>query len=116
MVDRDVANRPPSSAPSRNPASAAKERGTESPGAPAAANPRKTMLPVILAVKTWPRLRKLTASTSPVTTVNRYRSASSLRSRRGSSSIGSHLEFVSYPHTEEIHVFAWRKDPSKKCE
>jgi uncharacterized OsmC-like protein len=44
MVDRNVANRPPSSAPSRNPASAAKERDTESPGAPATANPRYDLL------------------------------------------------------------------------
>src|SRR5437899_487895 len=50
----------------------------ESPGAPATANPSSTTLPVMFAVKTRPRPRKLTASITPVTPV-RVRSASGKR-------------------------------------
>ena len=42
----------------------------ESPGARARAKLSSTTLPVILAVKTWPIARKLTASTIPVTAVS----------------------------------------------
>jgi hypothetical protein len=42
---------------------------SENPGAPATAKPKKTTLPVILATNTRPRLRMLTASTTPVIAV-----------------------------------------------
>jgi hypothetical protein len=65
----EAPKRPPKPAPNRNAIREVRERGMESPGAPATANPRKTTFPVMFAVKTWPRPRKLTASTNPVTTV-----------------------------------------------
>jgi len=49
------------------------------PGAPATAKPSNTTLPVMLAVKTRPRPRKLTASITPVKPV-RVKSASARRS------------------------------------
>ena len=55
--ERRVAARPPITAPMKNAPSAVSERGIESPGAPATANPRKTTFPVMFAVKTCPRLR-----------------------------------------------------------
>jgi len=61
---------PASSAPARNPASAASEAPSEIPGAPTTANPLNTTLPVMLATNTRPSRRMLTASTTPVTTVS----------------------------------------------
>ncbi len=46
------------------------------PGLPAIPNPRKAMFPVMNAVKTLPRARKLTASTAPDETVSMKRSQS----------------------------------------
>jgi hypothetical protein len=43
--------------------------GIEKPGAPASAKPRNTTLPVIFAVNTWPKAKRLTASTIPVVAV-----------------------------------------------
>src|SRR5207302_9220413 len=65
--------RPPSTAPTENPTKDITARAMENPGTPAAANPRKTTLPVMLAVKTRPSPRTLTASTSPVVTVSTLR-------------------------------------------
>ncbi len=52
-----VLSLPPASAPAAKAAMAASEAPIEKPGAPASAKPRKTMLPVILATKTWPSVR-----------------------------------------------------------
>ncbi len=52
-----AATRPPAAAPSRKQASEVAVCGTEKPGAPAAAKPRTTTLPVMFAVKTRPRPR-----------------------------------------------------------
>ena len=60
---------PPTRAPTAKQISAMSDPETERPAAPPIANPRKTTLPVMLAVKTWPSARKLTASTIPVTAV-----------------------------------------------
>jgi hypothetical protein len=49
--------------------SAVDERATDSPGTRAVANARIKTFPVMFAVKTLPRDRKLTASTRPVTAV-----------------------------------------------
>jgi hypothetical protein len=49
--------RPPATAPARERAKDVREAGTENPGAPAAAKPRTTTFPVMLAVKTRPRPR-----------------------------------------------------------
>jgi hypothetical protein len=49
--------------------SAVDERATDSPDTRAVANARIKMFPVMFAVKTLPRDRKLTASTRPVTAV-----------------------------------------------
>jgi len=46
------------------------ELATDMSGAPTAANARKATLPVMLAVKTCPSPRKLTASTMPLTAVS----------------------------------------------
>src|SRR5207249_3693534 len=62
-------------APMRNAANAARERRAENSGTRASANPRKTMLPVMLAVNTRPSPRTLTASISPVVIVSTTRSA-----------------------------------------
>jgi hypothetical protein len=48
---------------------AADDLGAEKPDAPARANPKNTTFPVMLAVNTWPKPRRLTASTIPVTAV-----------------------------------------------
>ena len=61
--------RPPTIAPIKNATSAVNERATDSPGTRAVANARIKMFPVMFAVKTLPRDRKLTASTRPVTAV-----------------------------------------------
>jgi len=61
---------PPSIAPTTNPTKATTARATENPGIPTTANPRKTTLPVMLAVKTRPSPKTLTASTNPVVTVS----------------------------------------------
>ena len=61
--------RPPNIAPTRNDKNAVKEYAMDSPGTLAVANARIKMFPVIFAVKTLPRDRKLTASTRPVTAV-----------------------------------------------
>ena len=61
---------PPKAAPARNPPRASRERVTDNPGTPTAANPKRTTLPVIFAVNTRPRPRKLTASISPVVNVS----------------------------------------------
>src|SRR6266702_5174674 len=60
---------PPRMAPTAKQISPMSDPETERPAAPPIANPRKTTLPVMLAVKTWPSARKLTASTIPVTAV-----------------------------------------------
>src|SRR5215510_2329112 len=57
-------------APLRNATNDVMDRATDISGAPAAANARKTTLPVMFAVKMWPSARKLTASTVPLTAVN----------------------------------------------
>src|SRR5579872_1189489 len=80
--------RPPTPAPTRNPARALSDAPSEKPGAPARAKPRNTTLPVMLATKTRPRLRMLTASTNPVTTVRASRSAGSGPCRSSASSTG----------------------------
>jgi len=49
----------------------------ENPGAPAIAKPVNTTLPVMLATKTRPNCRMLTASTKPVTTVSTSKSGGS---------------------------------------
>ena len=67
------ARRPPATAPARKAPSADRLAAMENPGAPAAANPMRTTLPVMLAVKTCPSPRKLTASTKPLTTVRAAR-------------------------------------------
>src|SRR5262245_20033139 len=56
-----------------DPAKDVNARATENPGTPAAAKPKKTTLPVMLAVKTRPSPRTLTVSISPVVTVNTTR-------------------------------------------
>src|SRR5258708_12362647 len=61
--------RPPHIAPTRNDKSAVKEYAMDSPGTRAVANARITTFPVMFAVNTRPRDRKLTASTRPVTAV-----------------------------------------------
>ena len=61
--------RPPSIAPTRKAKSAVNERAMDSPDTCAVANARRTIFPVMFAVKTRPSDRKLTASTMPVTTV-----------------------------------------------
>jgi hypothetical protein len=61
--------RPPSVAPITNAMSAVDERAMDSPDTRAVANARIKMFPVMFAVKTLPRDRKLTASTRPVTAV-----------------------------------------------
>ena len=71
--------RPPISAPTRKLSRAATNSGQAKPGVPAAAKPRKTMLPVMLAVNTLPRPSTLAASTSPVVT-----DSTSNRGTRGS--------------------------------
>lgn len=48
-----LATRPPITAPARKQPSDAAVWDTEKPGAPAAAKPSTTTLPVMLAVKTW---------------------------------------------------------------
>src|SRR5712691_13017091 len=63
-------NRPPKTAPTKNAASETSDRPMENPGAPETANARKTTLPVMFAVNTWPSARTLTASTRPVTSVS----------------------------------------------
>src|SRR5438552_1307983 len=62
-------------APMRNAANAARERRAENSGTRASANPRKTMLPVMVAVNTRPSPSTLTASISPVVIVSTTRSA-----------------------------------------
>ena len=64
------AMRPPPTAPARKSPRAHRLAVTEKPAAPASANPIRATLPVMLAVKTWPSPRKLTASTMPLTTVS----------------------------------------------
>jgi len=49
--------RPETTAPIRKAAKETSEPATENPGAPTAAKARTTTLPVMLAVKTWPRPR-----------------------------------------------------------
>jgi len=61
--------RPPSIAPIANAIKAVVERATDRPDARAVAKARIKMFPVMFAVKTLPRDRKLTASTKPVTAV-----------------------------------------------
>jgi hypothetical protein len=61
--------RPPNIAPTRNDKSAVKEYAMDSPGTRAVANARIATFPVMFAVNTRPRDRKLTASTRPVTAV-----------------------------------------------
>ena len=51
------ARRPPTTAPTRKLPSAQRLAAMEKPGAPAAAKPMRTTLPVMLAVKTCPRPR-----------------------------------------------------------
>src|SRR5215470_6068315 len=68
-------------APLRNATNDVMDRATDISGAPAAANARKTTLPVMFAVKTWPSPRKLTASIVPLTAVS-TRSAIERRSMR----------------------------------
>src|ERR1700685_191548 len=60
---------PPRRAPTAKQIRAMSDLETEKPAAPPIANPRKTKLHVMLAVKTWPSARTLTASTMPVTAV-----------------------------------------------
>src|ERR1700722_5381105 len=61
--------RPPRIAPVANAMSAVDERATDRPDTRAVANARIKMFPVMFAVKTLLRDRKLTASTRPVTAV-----------------------------------------------
>src|SRR6266704_115331 len=56
--------RPPSIAPTRKAKSAVNERAMDNPDTCAVANARSTIFPVMFAVKTCPRDRKLTASTA----------------------------------------------------
>src|SRR6266702_512042 len=63
-----------SSFPARNPPAKAKpsaveDRPIDKPDTQPNAKPRKTILPVMLAVKTWPIAIQLPASTKPVTKV-----------------------------------------------
>jgi hypothetical protein len=60
-----------------NPARADSDADREKPLAPARANPTNTTFPVMFATKTRPRLRMLTASTTPVSTVSTSMSAGS---------------------------------------
>jgi len=53
MGANEVARDPPIKAPTRKAARAVRDRGTERPGVPAHAKPRKTIFPVMLAVNTW---------------------------------------------------------------
>src|SRR5215218_11315989 len=62
--------RAPTSTPVTKPPIASAEAATEKPFAPAAANPMNTRLPVVVATNTCPRLRMLTASTTPANTVS----------------------------------------------
>ena len=77
MDAHPLADSAKAAAPRRNPASADSEADNENPRAPARANPTKTTLPVIFATKTRPRLKMLTASTTPVSTVSTSMSAGS---------------------------------------
>ena len=67
----------PDRVPAKNPAKAKSDAAREKPLAPASANPTNTTFPVILATKTRPRLRMLTASTMPVVAVIINKSAGS---------------------------------------
>ncbi len=49
--------RPAAAAPTRNEPSEVRHAGAENPDAPAAAKPSRTTLPVMFAVKTWPKPR-----------------------------------------------------------
>src|SRR4051812_32339690 len=82
-----VARHPPTTAPARKAISAASERRIEKPGVPTAANPRKTTLPVMLAVNTPPSPSTLTASTRPVVIVSPINTAGS-GSRGGVDGLG----------------------------
>jgi hypothetical protein len=50
-------------APSMKAIKAMDDLVAEKPGAPASANPRNTTFPVMFPVNTWPKARRLTAST-----------------------------------------------------
>src|SRR5260370_25692097 len=89
-----VKNRPPARAPSKNAIRATEDLGIEKSGAPASAKPRNTTLPVMLAVNTWPKAKRLTASTIPVVAVWLRRMYDSARSGVGGGFILWLLRFV----------------------